>query len=518
MLSLNIASRSFAGLWHHLDLEQSAPRGYLWAVRAATLVGGMNEFALRFVALVAGMVLPYAVWRVARRLVEPGPALIAAAFTALSPILVRYSVSVKPYETDALAAVLLVGLTSDVIAVPAAVARWWRLAAGGVAALVCSTPAAFVLAGCGAALVAAPAVRTQAGTPVRLLGTASVWVAAFCGVYFAVQRAEATSPYLQRFWEAKFLVPALLLEPRKTWGLLDRLPVQAFVAEAALFPLLILAWLVFLGGLGHLGRGRERRWRAVLLAGPMVAALGASMVRRYPVTPRLWVFTAPAVLIVLAAGVAAAFARWREHRARWAIGSALAVWLVALILISVNPRFLAPATRPLVAELEQQPRDSDPVYVNAGAVPAWTFYTTDWTAPDTARVRAILRAERVTGNAFQNAIGRGHAVSDTEGTQLVFAHRGRQEVLGLATGMQWREGQWFTQEDPDSGWAGREASRIRQVTDSTVWLLFANVYGGEMTALLAALQQAGGRVVYEHPARGAVLYRYRLPKGARVPR
>jgi hypothetical protein len=205
---------------------------------------------------------------------------------------------------------------------------------------------------------------------------------------------------------------------------------------------------------------------------------------------------------------------------RWAhytVAGALALWLVTLLLISVNPRFMGPATRLMVREFEERARDAEPVYVFTGAVPAWTFYSTDWTAPDLARVRAIIRAEHPTGNAFQNAAGRGRAVSDTEGAQLVFTYRGRREVLGLATGMQWRESQWFTQEQPDQGWAAREATRIRAVTDSTAWLLFANTYGGEEEALVAALEQAAGRLVYEHRGNGVVLRRYRFPDGTRPP-
>ena len=83
MLSYNIASRSFLGLAHPLAFDQTAPLGFLWVLRAATAIGGLNEFALRLVPVLAGAALPYLVWLVARKLLNPVGALAAALFTAL---------------------------------------------------------------------------------------------------------------------------------------------------------------------------------------------------------------------------------------------------------------------------------------------------------------------------------------------------------------------------------------------------------------------------------------------------
>ena len=140
MTSLEIGVRSFGGLLHVLDYAQTAPPLFLWAVKLCTLIGGMNEFALRAVPLVLGLLVPLYVWRVARRLMPEPFALTAVAFSAVTPALIEYSLTVKPYVGDAFFALLLIDLTLDVLEHPEASGPWWRLAVGGCVAVFSSTP------------------------------------------------------------------------------------------------------------------------------------------------------------------------------------------------------------------------------------------------------------------------------------------------------------------------------------------------------------------------------------------
>src|SRR4026208_361868 len=57
MLSLNIASRSWAQLARPRAYDQSAPVAYLWLERLAVNVGGVNELTLRVLPFVAGLAL-----------------------------------------------------------------------------------------------------------------------------------------------------------------------------------------------------------------------------------------------------------------------------------------------------------------------------------------------------------------------------------------------------------------------------------------------------------------------------
>lgn len=511
MLSFNLASRSWAGLAHPLAFQQTAPIGFLWASRAVTLLGGLNEFALRAVPVLAGVATPYGVWLLARRLVSAGAAVVAAFFAALSPILIQYSISVKPYETDALFAVGVALATLTTLDRPVR-RNWVALGGVGVAALLFSTPAVFVLAGCGLAL--ALTLRRRALLPLTLVGTA--WIALFAVLYWTVTRAEAVSPYMQWFWDHKFLTPAVVLsEPGRAWDIVQRLPTQVFTGDAPQLIALILCWFAAVAGAWHVSRTQGARvW---VLLGPIAFALAASMFRRYPVAPRLFLFAAPFVAVILAAGVERGRMSLAAGAGALRVGfeALVVLWLITIGVLSANTsRLWAPPTRPLIQELRRQRVDHEPLYVFSGAVPAWLLYTTHWDDPsDTSFAMTVAAAERWDGNAFQNAASRGHAVADTEGGRLIGVQGGFPVIIGLSTGIAWREGQWLSQLQPDSGWAEREAGRIDTVTDSTCWLLFSQLARREAPLLMHALAARHGQAILEQGSRGALLYRVRFTRG-----
>src|SRR5207249_1781877 len=86
--------------------------------------------------------------------------------------------------------------------------------------------------------------------------------------------------------------------------------------------------------------------------------------------------------------------------------------------------------RPLVREFERQSAVGEPIYVFAASLPAWVFYTTDWTAPDTARLTRMARLGSSGGPAFENAAPRGRAIR-SEGDSLIYSFRSGGEIVGL---------------------------------------------------------------------------------------
>lgn len=504
MLTLNVASRSFFGLLHPLAMEQTAPPGFLWALKAATLVGGVRDQTLRLVPLLAGIALPYAVWRIGRRLLSDGPALLAAAFAALSPILIEYSVSAKPYTVDALVTVLLLGLTLDTVEHPDDAPAWRKMGVAGVLALACSTPSLFVVAGCGAALLVSPETRR----PRRLLALAAAWLSTFAAIYFTVARAAARSPYLQVFWDDKFLTPAALADVTHAWDILRRVPAQPFVSASPVPGMPVLLWLIALGGVWQ--SIRRSPAAAALLVAPVVALFTAAALHRYPVAPRVCLFLAPVIFLLFACAYQGARERWPTGAARAAAESLAVLWLIALGMLAANLRWWAPATRSLVAQLDGRALPGEPVYVFTGAVAPWTVYATDWRAPDADAVATLIASQAMRGGAFHNAPSRGRAVSDSEGSALIVRERGRPIVIGLSPGIQWREGTGYVTRAPDAGWAAREAARLRSIADSTAWIAIAHDYPGEALALLRGMDAAGGHEVARWAGRGVLLVRYRF--------
>ena len=167
-------------------------------------------------------------------------------------------------------------------------------------------------------------------------------------------------------------------------------------------------------------------------------------------------FLAPLSAVLVGATVA----RVAEQRPR--LGFAGAVVLLGLMAgIDVTHPYGTPATRAAVELLEQRMQPGEPVYVSASANLPWAFYTTDWRRPDTSYLRAMARWAAPGGPAFHNAPSRGRGVAPNEGDSLVWSRGGRQELYGLAPGIQWREVTRMTSDSPDSGWAEVEARRIR---------------------------------------------------------
>ena len=503
MLALSIGSRSYGGLLRALDYDQTAPLLFLWGTRFATQVGGMNELTLRAVPLAAGLTLPLVVWLVARRLMDVPAALVCTALAACSPFLVRFSVIAKPYESDALVATAVVACALGTAAAPQSPATWQRLLVAGVGSLAMAIPAVFALAGVSVALLLAPSVRATPGARGRLALVITVWGAVFVGVYLVLYRHAATSAFMQQFWAATFFGLDVQDLPARLWR----------AAQQEVFPLVVGNRVPVLGtvalsalagaGLHSFGR-RGRRWQLALVATPIVSCFAASVLHRYPIAGRALLFTAPLLIVMLVVGARSIADLLPRPFDAWVFWPASAGWVATVAVIAVTQPEFPPDVRGLIAEVERTPdaQAPIPVYVFAGAIPTWTFYATDWAAPDTERLRRIARAAEPSVSRFRN-----------DGQDLEVATRGRRELMGRATGIQIRYWTGPSAAQPDSGWADHEAVRIAAEPRQDVWLLFEAYFRDRVvTDLLDALERAGGHRVEAHEPWQAKLYRYRFDR------
>jgi hypothetical protein len=217
--------------------------------------------------------------------------------------------------------------------------------------------------------------------------------------------------------------------------------------------------------------------------------LAASLLHRYPLSARVLLGVAPTVALCCAAGIVI-IGSWNRRLA----GGLSVLLVVGLALVNVTHPYRTPALRPAIQALTQAASPIDPIYVSSGAVPAWAFYTTDWSSPDTSYLRRVREWSGVPdAPGFHNQAPRGRAVTDSDGPGLELHRFGRLETYGFAPGIQWREVSGLTGRTPDPGWAPHEATRI-QTAGSSVWLLLANAYVGSRTGLLAAVDSVGGRI------------------------
>ena len=488
-LALNIGARSWIGLTHPLDYDQTAPLLFLWAEKLATVLGGVNEYALRALPFAAAAALPPLVWLVGRRLMGGPGAVMAAALIALSPLVLQYGRQVKPYTLDAVAGLALLWMALNWLDAPQEWRHARRLLVAGVVAPWLSTTSAFVLAGLLAVVATAPSGRRPPGRMLALVGLA--WAASFVLAYVWIYRPAAEDPYMGQFWHASLLSigePGFLA---RLWQGTRELFWQTFIGgttEPGAPPLLdelanpaalaLVALWSF--GLVRMAPGPGRR-RALLVVAPLGAAFLASCIGKYPIAARTMIFAAPPLVLGVSAGWLA-LVRGMAPSLRRLVAVMTAASLIGPplpldTLLLLRPRVFEDV-QDAVQEYAHRRAPGEPIYVFAPALPAWTFYTTDWGRPDHARLARMARLASSGGPAFENAPPRSHAIG-MEGDSLSYPLGDAREIIGLYHGAQGRSGAPLAQYAPDTNWTTNEARRIRNAATPSVWLLTIRTLGLE---------------------------------------
>jgi len=512
MLANNIVGRTFVALLGPLGENQSAPWLFLFGERAATVVAGSNELALRLLPLATGIALPYVVWLTGRRIFDDTAGVVAAAIAALSPLLLYYSNEVKPYGIDSVVCVSLVLFTLRVLDDPSQSARWVALLLAGVAGLWTAFPSAFVLAGCWCALLSSAEARRSRRARRMLPLAVIAWGAAFVAPYVHVIRHAATDPFLTTFFADRFLIPgrgALV----SLWRLWQDVSIDVFMGRDAVAraprsaELGLSVVILVLCALG--GREVARRRGAagvLLLAGPMAIGLLASTLRLYPLAIRLWAFSAPLWALLAAAGVSRGARAVGERTRRvgaasvgvFATASLLSLPVLDAALGMGNPYWRRAHIRPLIRVLQaQQQATGDAIYVTARAAPQWLFYTTAWRT-DPAPVQRDSAVQWLEARTCSRPTAVPRAC----------------QLLGKPSSVVYREVTGFDGR-PDTAWASGEVGRLRAVASPCGWVLMHLPYPGEPAAFAAAFAAQGGRVDdaledREHPNRDAATKAFRV--------
>jgi hypothetical protein len=438
----------------------------------------------------------------AKRLLEPGEAWLVAMIGIFNPLLITYSNTVKQYSVELLTGVLLL-------------LAWERgraraLIALGTVAPWLSLTSVFVLGACWLQLALA-AARRRAGAGRIAVAAGVCWGLSALAAYLAVYRPAGRNPYMQRFWELAFVTRG---HPWKTvedlvWGflagdpLVDRRPFLP-----ALHVVTIVVVLLCLAGTGRIlrQRGSGALW---LLWGPCALTLAASMAGLYPIAPRLTLFLLPASTVLVVAGLSAAMDRLPAGWRRPALAVTAAAILLPMEFVAVARTFAPEPSgrfRELVRELQARRRPGEPVYVFARSLPAWIYYSTDWSRPDLLRLGFLVRAATAGGSAFENLPSRGR-VAEPDPRTVVYDSGASVELLGLPSGMEWREVQEHVTPQPDSGWVEVESRRIERAARPAVWVIATTYYAPE-SELFATLDRDAVRRSAADLRNGSLLVRY----------
>jgi len=262
---------------------------------------------------------------------------------AVSPAMVWYGSSLKPYGGDVAVSLFLVWLALRYLERPDDLPRGTAAGVAGGAALLLSFPAVPTAALLGVALVAAWWRRRPARSvaPLARLGAGWTLGAAVAGGMALRLLDPATDEFMRGFWAEDF-PPAGPLAGL-TWGIakLYETFAHSLVFVPATDPVLqfLTALPMALAVVGLAIAARERRARVALLLASAAAGLTAAFMHLLPLDHRVGLHAGWPVLVL----AAFALARLRASLPRpwrfvpYAAGTLMAVPLVAIVLLAAPP-------------------------------------------------------------------------------------------------------------------------------------------------------------------------------------
>lgn len=376
-LSRNIIERSPRDLLDPLSYGQVAPIGFLYAQKTAVALFGSSEYALRLIPFSCGLAsLPLFVV-CASRILRGWAVVFATLLFALGQPFIYFSSQAKQYAPDVMLSLLamlmgvrlltaVAGRTAYAFAACGALLPWFSQTAG------------LVLVGAAFAATVVTAIERACAVRIRV-SLLLLWIGSAGGAGLAA-RANVigeTRDYLDWFWRSGFL-PLSLDAPGWAWRTLVNV-FEAFASGGfrtngglgyAWPQLFAVATLV---GVVHLVR--TRRQLGLVLLGPILAALAASLLRLYPLSGRLMVFLVPVLLIFAAAGAHWIWS-WFQPRAR-ILGAAIAVVFCAIPIgaaLRTRPPYSIQPVRPVLERMNTLRRPGDVIYVDYLAAQAFLYY------------------------------------------------------------------------------------------------------------------------------------------------
>jgi 4-amino-4-deoxy-L-arabinose transferase-like glycosyltransferase len=343
-IARNLTERSLGDLVSGpLFYTQIAPVGWIALTKLATLALGTSDYALRFVPFVCGVAALLLFRRLAERTLDGTTAIIAVALFACAPPLIRYTTELKQYGLDLAITVALTLVALD-LRRPVAAGLF------GFLIIWFSQASILVMAGLGAALLV---IKGR-----QALVTVALWAVA-CVVGLVVARHYATPEtlaFMHRFWGARH---GFVSWPPRLWS------ATQFFGETWM---LAYPWPLFYTAatvIGFVLLWRQRRDVALLLVGPLVATVLASIAQQYPFHTRVIVFLLPSVIIALA--VAIASVRFPILVAALLVGPLYAI-------VRRPPPYVIEPYKPVFAYFREHRQAADQVYVFANTSEAAEYY------------------------------------------------------------------------------------------------------------------------------------------------
>jgi len=300
----NIEGKRVLEFSGYLQGDQLAPFGFLIIERVIVGLLGDSGYATRFVPLVCGIVALRLFESLAFRVLPFAAAMVALALFAFSDDLVYYSSELKPYSGDLALGLAMTLATWRLLERPL---RGGWLATLGLLVLLApwfSFPSAFIIAGCGMALVIDRCAKRAWIDLGGLLVIALCWLTSFWLAYRASRALSHPATTMYVFWDFAFLPvpPSGRTDLIKLGGVLLEVFVNPLNLLAPVYPALVVILPVVLMVIGGFSLSQRDRREFLVLTLPILLALVAAALRQYPLHGRLMIELVPAFYAMIAEG------------------------------------------------------------------------------------------------------------------------------------------------------------------------------------------------------------------------
>jgi hypothetical protein len=308
-LARNVVEKNGTDFFQSLDYEQYCPPIFMLWTKLNTHLFGINEFSLKLIPLLAGILLLVFFYSLLRIFVKESLIhcylLLVLSFSTLA---IRYSTEFKQYSLDALLTLVLI-----YVALQFKEAKWtlkntliWLLL--GSLMIWTSMPSIFILAAIGFAFLY-QSWLVERKIPVGLVFAGGFWLINF-GLYFwTVLYQDSTSDLLQDYHQNFFFefLPTTTAEASRSFNLL--LGIMTSITDRTALGLLFCALFLSIGTYQMI---RKQKFEALLLVLPILFALIASNLNLYSLIPRLSLFLIPICLLLMGIGLSLAWEKMHQ--------------------------------------------------------------------------------------------------------------------------------------------------------------------------------------------------------------
>lgn len=284
--------------------DQLAPFGFLIIERVIVSLFGESCYSTRFVPLVCGILALWQFKSLTFRMLPSAAAMVALALFAFSDDLVYYSSELKPYSSDLALGLAITFATWKLLDQPLR-GKWFAIL-GSLVLLApwVSFPSAFIIAGCGIVLLIDRCGKRWWRDLGWLVVIGLCWLTSFALAYRASHALLHPATTMYVFWNFAFLPvpPGGRTDLIKMGGILLEVFVNPLNLVAPVKPALGVVLPVLLLLIGGASLAVRDRRVFLILALPILMAIVAAALRKYPFHGRLMIELVPALYLMIAEG------------------------------------------------------------------------------------------------------------------------------------------------------------------------------------------------------------------------